>query len=145
MAQAINTNFDQPVENDVTLEQLDGQAPAVQVTLKNAENVYKSFLYLRKMYSSFPAKESILDIKTVDYTDYASVVIPENSTEITINNFSGSNAGIKINSGEYIIQPGEKITLPVVSPDSSVTPNVAGDTVELKGSVSYIIKNVQEY
>jgi len=52
MAKAINTPFDQPIEEDVLLEQLDGQPPAVQTTLKNAENVYKSFLYLRKMYAS---------------------------------------------------------------------------------------------
>lgn len=145
MAQAISTGFDQPLENDVILEQLDGKAPAVQTTLKNAENVYKSFLYLRKMYSSFPARSNILDMKTINNTDYAPLTIPEKATEILLNNFSANNAGIKINSGEYTLQPGEKIVLPLVAPDSTVAPAISGDTVELNGNISYIIKNIQEY
>lgn len=145
MAKAISTSFDQNVEEDVLLEQLDGQAPAVQTTLKNAENVYKSFLYLRKMYSQFPARSKIMEMNTVTNTGYQVTVIPEKTTEITINNYSGTNSGIKINSGEYIIQPGENITLPIVAPDTTITPTVAGDTLELDGTLSYIMKNVQEY
>ncbi len=145
MAQAISTSFDQTIEQDVILEQLDGQAPAVQTTLKNAENVYKSFLYLRKMYSNFPAKEVITGMATVTYGSYTVLVIPEMTNTIIVNNYSGASAGIKINSGEYIIQAGENVSLPIIAPDSTVIPVVAGDTIELNGTFSYVLKNVQEY
>lgn len=145
MAQAINTSFDKTVEEDVILEQLDGQAPAVQTTLKNAENVYKSFLYLRKMYSQFPAKESILGMATVSNVDYVQVLVPEGTNYVLINNYSGSSAGIKLDGNEYILQPGEKESFPVVSPDLSTVPVVTGNILELKGSISYVLKNIQEY
>jgi len=145
MAKAINTEFDQTVEEDVLLEQLDGQAPAVQTTLKNAENVYKSFLYLKKMYSKYPAKETVMSMATVNFAVQTAVVIPEDGNQITVNNFSGANASISINGGEYILQPGEKEVFPLISPDPLVVPAVAGDTLALTGNVSYIIKNVQEY
>ncbi len=145
MAQAINTSFDQTVEQDVILEQLDGQPPAIQTTLKNAENVYKSFLYLRKMYSQFPVKETILEMATVSNSNYSQLTIPENGNYIIVNNYSTSSAGIKINNGEYILQPGEKERFPIVAPDASVSPAIPGDDIELNGNVSYIIKNIQEY
>lgn len=145
MPQAINTNFDQDIEQDVVLEQLDGKAPAVQVTLKNAENVYKSFLYLRKMYSTFPSRETIMDMDTVALSSYTQVVIPEKSNYIVVNNYSTATSGIKINSKEYILQPGEKETFPIISADSSVSPAIQSDVLELNGSLSYVIKNIQEY
>ena len=145
MAKAINTSFDKTVEEDVILEQLDGQAPAVQTTLKNAENVYKSFLYLRKMYSQFPARSKITGMSTVSNSGYTPLIVPESTTEIVLNNYSGVTAGVKINSGEYILQAGENLVLPIVAPDTTIVPTVAGDVVELDGSLSYIMKNVQEY
>ena len=145
MAQAIVTEFDQAVEIDVALEQIDGAAPAVQTTLKNAENVYKSFLYLRKMYSNFPAKDTIISMATVSYGSYTIVSIPEKSNKIIVNNYSASSAGIKINGGEYILQPGEKESFPLVAPDPTAVPSVAGDILEINGIISYVIKNLQEY
>ncbi len=145
MAQAIVTDFDQAIENDVLLEQLDGQTPAVQTTLKNAENVYKSFLYLRKMYSSFPAKETITAMATITNATYTVIVVPEESNTILVNNHSGSLSGIKINSDEYILQAGEKQSFPLVAPDTSSIPVIAGDLLELNGTVSYIMQNIQEY
>ncbi len=129
MAQAINTTFDSPIEEDVLLEQLDGQPPAVQTTLKNAENVYKSFLYLRKMYSNFPGKETILSMNTVSLASYTPLTISERATHILVNNYSANTAGIKINGGEYILQPGEKMTFPIIAPDTTVNPAITGDIV----------------
>jgi len=145
MAQAINTSFDQQIDQDVILEPIDGNPPPVQTTLKNAENVYKSFLYLRKMYSMYPAKRTILDMGTVNFSAYNTISIPSGANKIIVNNFSQNNAGIKINGKEYIMQPGEKAEFPLVAPDTSVSPAVAGDTLELNGQVSYIIENSQEY
>ena len=145
MAQAIVTEFDQAVEIDVALEQIDGAAPAVQTTLKNAENVYKSFLYLRKMYSNFPAKTTITGMDNVVYATYTVVTVLDDSNIIVVNNHSDLSAGIKINGGEYILQPGEKESFPLVAPDATVVPTVSGDILELNGTVSYIMKNIQEY
>jgi len=145
MALAITTSFDDSVENDVILEQIDGQTPPVETTLKNAENVYKSFLYLRKMYSMYPSRETILSMSTVSLGDYSSVDVPEGANYIIVNNYSQDNAGIKINGGEYIILAETKETFPVIAPDPSSSPIVEGDTIELKGTVSYIFKNIQEY
>jgi len=145
MAQAIETGFDQNLEQDVLLEQLDGQTPAVATTLKNAENVYKSFLYLKKMYSKYPAKNTIKLMNTVSYSSSTSVTIPEEGNWITVNNYSGSNASITINGGQYVLQPGEKESFPLIPPDNTITPSVAGDTLLLSGDVSFVIKNIQEY
>lgn len=145
MAKAISTSFDQTLEEDVILEQLDGQAPAVQTTLKNAENVYKSFLYLRKMYSNFPAKETIVSMETINYATYTAVTVPEGCNYLILNNFSASSAGIKINNNEYVLQPGEKESFPVVCPDTTSLPQVPGDSIELNGNISYIFKNIQDY
>ena len=145
MAQAIETNFDQALEQDFLLEQLDGQAPAVATTLKNAENVYKSFLYLKKMYSKYPAKDTIKLMDTVSYPTDTLVIIPEEGNWITVNNYSGANAAITINGGKYILQPGEKESFPLISPDTTAVPTVSGDALLLSGDVSFVIKNKQEY
>jgi hypothetical protein len=97
------------------------------------------------MYSEFPARKTILNMQTVSYSDYTVVEIPQNANIIIVNNYSSLTSGIKINSGEYILQPGEKQEFPIVSPDTSVVPAVAGDALEIKGDVSFIMENIQEY
>ncbi len=145
MPQAIETAFDQDIAQDLALEQIDGAAPAVETTLKNAENVYKSFLYLRKMYSKFPAKEIINGLGTIDNATLLQVTLPDGTNYVTINNFSASAASFDINGGVYTMQPGENITFPVSPPDSVATPAVAGDTLLVQGNVSYLLKTVQDY
>ncbi len=145
MPQAIETAFDQDIAQDLILEQIDGAPPAVQTTLKNAENVYKSFLYLRRMYSKFPAKEIVKGLGTVDNATLLPVTLLDGTNYITINNFSASTATLDINGGAYTMQPGENITLPLSPPDSTVTPVIVGDTVSIQGNVSYILKIVQDY
>ena len=145
MAKAISTEFDQNITEDVLLEQIEGQAPAVQTTLQNAENVYKSFLYLRKMYSGFPAKESIVGMATIDEAAYVTKIIPAFGNTIVVNNVGASTAGIKLNGNEYVIRIGENVTFPIVAPDTSSAPVIVGDTLELQGNSSYIIKNVQGF
>lgn len=145
MAKVIETQFDQDVALDVALEQIDGKPPAVQTTLKNAENVYKSFLYLRKMYSKFPTKQTILAMSTVDYASLTPVNIPEYANYILVNNFSGSTAEVSINGNVYTMQPSEKEQFPITAPDTTSSPAIDGDTLEIKGTVSYIIKNIQDF
>jgi len=143
MARVINTQFDNPLEEDIALESVDSQN--VVDTLKNAENVYKSFLYLRKMYSYFPAKETIRSMGNVSSTDFVQISIPENCNYATIENFGTATASVKINGMEYIMNPGSKSRFPIVAPDPNAVPAVAGDLLELKGDVSYMIADIQEY
>ena len=145
MAKVINTQFDQEIDLDIALELIDGKPPAVQTTLKNAENVYKSFLYLRKMYSMFPTKETITGMHTENYASYTVIAIPENTNYIVVNNSSASVANIKINGMEYVMSAGEKEKFPIIAPDTSVSPAITGDTLELKGAVSFILKNIQDF
>lgn len=145
MAQAINTSFDSVLEEDVLLEQIEGAAPAVTTTLKNAENVYKSFLYLRKMYSTFNARETILIMDTVSLAADTVIDIPEDGNSITVNNYSGATAKITINGGSYVLQPGEKESFPLIAPDPTSVPAKTGDSVLLSGDISFIIKNTQEF
>ena len=145
MAKAINTQFDQSVEQDVALEQLDGQPPAVQTTLKNAENVYKSFLYLRKMYSTYPNKETIMSMGTQTDTVFVPIALPEGSNYVVVNNVGQDNVTVRLNGSEYIMLPGQKEKFPVLSPDTTASPAILGDTFEIKGTASYMVKNIQEY
>ncbi len=145
MAKAISTDFDQNIAEDVLLEQIEGQAPAVQTTLQNAENVYKSFLYLRKMYSGFPAKDSIMSMETINEAAYTSVAIPQYANTLIVNNFGADQAGIELNGNEYVVRIGEKVEIPLISPDPTAAPAVVGDALKLKGNISYLVKNVQGF
>jgi len=142
MAEVIKTQFDGTIEQDVQLEYIDGKPPAVETTLANAENVYKSFLYLRKMYSMFPQVEQTAGAFTGTYSDYTAVSVPKYANRITIKNYSeDSLAYIKINGSEYTIMPGERETIPI----TATTDETTGDAIEVKGSVSARFTIVQEF
>ena len=135
----INTRFDQDVEQDVYLEQIEGKEPAVATTLKNAENIFKSFLYIKKMYTGSLSSAKVLAMGNVSNSAYEVIVIPEDVQNLRVSNTSGSASSIKINDGEYIMQPGEVIELPIVPPSTDVATENEGDKVELKGDISYIL------
>jgi len=135
MAAVITTPFDDAVENDIALEMINNQPPGVVTTLKNAENVYKSFLYLREMYSKYPNKETILDMATIQATEPTQIEIPADTNYIVVSNLSDQQATININDKVYTFNAYEKEKFPIV----------ASDTVKLQGSISYILKNIQEF
>lgn len=143
MSRAINTGFDQDIDLDVALELIDGKQPAVQTTLKNAENVYKSFLYLKKLYSTFPSSRNILGMNTINNATLAQVITPELTNIITVNNISNANTIVSINGGQYTMTPGEKVDFPIIAPDTTSSPVIAGDTVLVQGNVSYMHMNIQ--
>jgi len=135
----IKTRFDQEVNLDVALEMVDGKEPAVATTLKNAENIYKSYLYIRKMYTGSLSSAKVLGVGNVSNSEYETITIPEDALNLRISNTSNSASSFKINDGEYIMQPGETIELPVVAPSTDVAAENEGDKVELKGTISYIL------
>ena len=141
MAEVIKTAFDGTIEEDVQLEYIDGKPPAIETTLAEAENVYKSFLYLRKMYSMFPQVEQTAGAFTGNYADYATISVPKYANRITIKNLDSENlAYIKINGAEYALMPGERETIPF----TATTDDKVGDTLKVKGNVSARFTIVQE-
>jgi len=138
-ARAINTRFDKELGEDVILEQVDGKEPAVATTLKNAENILKSFLYIKKMYTGNLSSAKVLGVGNVSVADYEALTIPEETQDIRISNTSSSTSSFKINGGVYIMQPGEIVELPIAAPVANAVPAIAGDIVELKGDISYIL------
>jgi len=142
MAKVISTRFDDTVEESVSLEQIDNKPPPVQTTLKNAENVYKSFLYLRDMYSMFPQKEQVLTVDTINSDDYVSVDKPIYANFIILNSIDPDNISyVKFNGKEFAINPLQIIELPIIPKTDSDD----GDALEIKGKISYILKLSQEY
>ena len=139
MPREINTRFDDPVSDDVALEQIDGKEPAVATTLKNAENVYKSFLYIKKLYTGSLSSAKVLDMGNIANSEYSTITIPDGAQNLRVSNTSATDAFIKINSKEYKMQPSEIIELPIVAPNDTIVPAVGGDLLELKGEMSYIL------
>ena len=140
----IKTGFDNPVGEDVALELIDGKEPAVSTTLKNSENIYKSYLYMKKLYTGRLSSGKIFSIGSVANAEYEVVTLQADASEMRISNTASSNSFVKINGGEYKMQPGEIMTIPIVCPLPSATPPVAGDNLQLKGEVSYIVMTPAE-
>lgn len=139
MAKAINTEFDNTVEEDVILELIEGKEPAVATTLKNSENIYKSFLYIKKMYAGSLSSAKVLSVGNVDVSEFETIVVPNGTQDVRLSNTSTAMSQIKINGGMYVMQPGEVLELPIVHPNTNTTPVVAGDLLQLNGKISYIL------
>jgi len=137
----IKTPLDNALEEDVALEMINNQPPAVATTLKNAENVYKSFLYLRKMYSLYPTTNQILKQGVVNNDDYVEIDKPEDANYIFVSNLSDDLSYFKLNGDEFAIAPNKDFMFPV----KPKTDEDDGDKVELKGKVSYYLKISQEF
>jgi len=136
MPTVIKTPFDGTIQEDVQLETIDGKPPAVQTTLANAENIYKSFLYLRKMYSFFPEIEQSLGAFNGNYGDYVQLQLPVGANIIRFKNLSDSdNAFIKINGGEYVLLPHEMEEIAFVAN----TTDEVNTKIEVKGYVAGLL------
>jgi len=137
----ISTMFDKPLEEDIALETKSTSASSIVDTLKNAENTYKAFLYLRAMYSLYPNKETILKMDTVKSDDYVEIDKPVNANRIFVVNTGDGSCYIKFNDEEFEIVAGKEYEFPVIPK----TDENDGDKVEVKGTLSYYMKNVQEF
>ena len=115
----IGTEFDHPLEQDVNLEETE-DTPGYSAALKNAENIMKSFLYLKKlMGGADPFVNKITKVQTID-TSVASTqyTLAAGTGKILFKNLSSSdNASLFINSGEFILFPYESIELPLSGTD----------------------------
>lgn len=138
MAKAINTQFDQELSSDVSMEEIEGGSGSIVDTLKNAENVYKSFLYLKKMYGGSLSSAKTTGVGNVSNSVFEAIEIPEDTSYVRISSQS-QGAELRINGGVYIMQDGEILSIPLVSPNPNASTPIEGDVFELKGTVSYIM------
>jgi hypothetical protein len=139
---AIKTPFDGTIDEDVQLEQVNGAAD-IETILANSENVYKAFLYLRKMYSIFPQRVQTLGAFTGSSSDYTVLNIPKNVNRIIVKNLStDSNLMLRFNnSDEYAILPQEKEEIAIIA----TTDDVKGTKVEYNGNISVRFVVNQEF
>jgi len=110
----IETNFDNPLEEDIVFEEVDNQQE-LEDTLKSSENILKAFLYLKKlMDESSPFINKIIHVETIDTTQEKSLyIINEDTGKILIKNIDpNSQHSIFINDGEFVLFPYESIEIP---------------------------------
>ncbi len=111
----IKTNFDNPLEEDIIFEETEEQLSYVE-TLKNSENILKSFLYLKNITdSSSPYINAIVKMDTVDYSgEKTSYLFSQDTGLILLKNIDSLNNGsIFFNNGEFVLFPYESIEFPL--------------------------------
>jgi len=126
----IKTNVDSPLEEDIVFEETD-QSSHIEDVLKNAENILKAFLYMKKMLNeSSPFVNSLTALKTIDTTSEKTIYMQnENTGKIVFKNISSTdNCSIFINDGEFVLFPYESVELPISQ----------SDKIETNGTLSII-------
>lgn len=137
----IVTRFDKVVDQDVILEQIDGKEPAVATTLKNAENIFKSYAYLKKLYSGSISTRRVISCGTTGVGETLSLSIVEDVDEVELVNLSASDVmTVTINAETMTFPPLFSITLPVRSPSGSALVDFVPDTVTISGNVTYMAR-----
>jgi len=144
MPKVINTPFDGPIDEDVQLEQVKNSAINPEQILGNAENVYKSFLFLRDMFSTYPKKRQTVGSFTNSVSSLTSLNIPKDVNKLIVKNYDATNnLFLKFNNeGDYIIFPKQTEEIDII-PVSNLTNK--GTTVEYNGSISVRFVIEQEF
>ena len=110
----IPTEFDDILENDLILEETE-QSEKYADVLKNSENIFKSFLYLKKlMGASTPFVNKILKVETILAPALATVTILDTTGKILLKNTkTDANSSFFVNDGEFILLPTESAEIPI--------------------------------
>ncbi len=111
----IQTKFDNPLEQDIVFEETD-ETQQFEDILKNAENIIKSFLYLKEMSNaSSPFVNSVIKMTTIDTSqEREEYQIDELTGKVFIKNISSTeNYSIYFNNGEFVLFPYETLEFPV--------------------------------
>ena len=124
----VKTNFDNPLEEDVALEQTKN-TKTVEETLKDAENIFKGFLYLKDMFSSAPIFNKVIKINYFDGVQNEIVPIEKDTNFIVFKNNKKEETEIYYNSNDkLILYPYEQFDLPIEK----------GDTIKVTGTLNVI-------
>ena len=126
----IRTEFDNPLEQDIAFEETEAM-PSYKDLLKNSENLMKSFLYLKKIFSISPFESSIVKVETVLFSARTQYQIEETVNYIAVKNVKDEKSSIFINDGELVLLPFESFEFPV---DSTMI-------IEFIGNLSIIQSN----
>ncbi len=125
----VQTEFDGLLVDDILLEESE-QTQIYEKTLKNSENIIKSYIYMKKLLTAAsPFVNKITKIETINSPEKLTIDIAEGTGKIHFKSMDPeNNSSIFINGGEYILFPTESIEIPI---DQSYT-------VEIQGSFSMI-------
>ena len=112
MPNVINTQFDDPLNEEVELEQTKSFA-SYEDLLGNAENIYKSFLFLKKMFSSSPVFNRILKISKLDGSDTSPIEVEDETNVVIVKNLSENNISVTIDKNDpFILFQYEQFDIP---------------------------------
>jgi len=128
MAKFIQTPVDDQLVNDVSLEAV-ANPETYQDILGNAENIYKSFLYLKKMFSSSPNLNKILSIQKIDSRDETTIEVNSEASIVVVKNIDDQDIYVTINDNDSLtLFQYEQFDIPV-------EPNI---TIKVKGKSNII-------
>lgn len=126
MSRVIQTEYDDPIAEDVTLEET--KELDYKDLLANSENILKAFLYLKRLFSSAPVFNSIIAIQLYE-GDNVSVSLNQEANIATIKNIDDTRGNVVYNGMDpLVLMPYEQIDIPIKT----------GDTIELTGKFNVI-------
>ena len=109
--QAVETDFDKILEEDVILEEVDGVSDTRDI-LAHAENLYKANLYLKRLFSGGQIFNEVLSFDTIESNEYQDLVTDGGSL-VLIKNIKDENSYIKLNDGVFVLLPFESFEIPI--------------------------------
>ena len=129
MPEVIQTPFDDTIDEAVQLEQPDEEILDYESLLVNAENIYKSFLYLKRVFSSAPIFNKIIKIQKFKGVDKLEVEIEKEANLVTFKNIGESNAYVTYNDNDELV---------LFQYESADFPYNEGDTFKISGDLNVI-------
>ena len=108
----LETDFDGLLEEDVIFEET-AQTMEYADILKNSENMFKSFLYLKKLFNSTPLLTKIIKIETVDYPEETEYSLSPDTNTLMVKNVDNVNGSLFVDGGELILLPFESFEFPL--------------------------------
>ena len=126
MSRIIQTEFDDPIAEDVALE--EAKEIDYKDIMANAENILKAFLYLKRLFSSAPVFNAIVAIGLYE-GDHQQITINPEANIVTIKNIDNTQGNVVYNNMDpLILMPYEQIDIPLRR----------GDTLETSGKFNVI-------
>lgn len=111
MPQAVETDFDKILEEDVILEEVS-TLQATRDTLASAENIYKANLYLKRLFAGGAVFNEVLSFNTIETSEFQELDV-SGASLVLIKNIKDENSYIKLGDGIFVLLPFESFELPV--------------------------------
>ncbi len=108
----IETEFDGLLEEDVIFEETE-QSAFTEDVLKNAENIIKATMYLRKLAGMSPIMNKLVKVSTVEDSELTAFYPDPEANLILVKNLSNLDFTLEINDGELILLPFESFDFPL--------------------------------